>query len=129
MFLPAPVPPIFASSCRAPSELSLQATFRLQNREALALVLVLQGTHPQGPAGTRVQNQAHLSGAAGNCWSAGSVSRLIPMPLESEKSLPTPSVRGKLAHLTSAKCRDQEIPLHLPLCRRMKQSFPAASGH
>lgn len=45
LFLPAPVPLIFASSsgCRAPSELSLQATFRPQSREASALALQLQG--------------------------------------------------------------------------------------
>lgn len=74
--IPLPVPscpvlPIFASSscCGAPSELSLQATFRLQSKEALALALALQGTHPQGPAGTRVQNQAHMS--AGQLGIAG----------------------------------------------------------
>lgn len=54
----------------------------------------------------------HVSGAAGNWWSAESMGRLIPVPMEPEKSLPSPRVRGKCAHLTSAKCRDEEIPLH-----------------
>lgn len=72
------------------------------------------------------------SGAAGNCWSAGSMGRLIPMLLESEKPLPSPYVRGKLAHLTSAKCRDQEIPLHpatvQALCSNASSSMPLSTS-
>lgn len=81
------------------------------------------------------ESGTHVSGAAGNCWSARSMGRLIPVLLESEKSLLSPCVRGKLEHLTSVKCRDQEIPLHPTtmqvLCiknHKNPKSFPAASG-
>lgn len=58
--------------------------------------------------------------------------RLIPVPLESEKSLSSPRVRGKLTNLTSAKCRDQEVPLHpvtmQELCSKASLSMPLSTS-
>lgn len=87
VFLPATVPPIFASSscCRAASKLSLQATFRLQSRGALALALQLQGRHPQGPActvgqrGCRTRHTCQwLSWELLECWDCGQTDPRAP---------------------------------------------------
>lgn len=55
------------------------------------------------------------------CWEHEQTDPNAP---ESEKSLPSSSVREKLAHLTSAKCRDQEIPLHPAPSRCYEAKLP-----
>lgn len=94
MFLPAPVPPILAtsSSSRVPFQLPLQAAFQIDRlRPWLCVRHLLWG-----------RDGGDLSSHAGAA--AGRTGSLVP------KLLPFPCVRGKRANLPCSKCRDRGDP-------------------